>query len=185
MKKQVLFLKNKRLEYCLVKNRSAKRIKIRLSGGEIKVTLPYWTPYRIGEKFVASQKSWIEEKMSELEGTSGAHSRLTRDDYLNNKESARYFLAKKLEYFNRYYNFQYKKVYVKDQKSRWGSCSSNRNLNFSYKIIFLPEHLADYIVVHELCHLKELNHSPRFWELVERSIPDHRQRRKELRNMFF
>jgi hypothetical protein len=186
MKKQTLFLKNKKLEYCLVKNRLAKRVKLRLTGdGRIRVTLPYQTPYRVGEKFVNSRKDWIEKKISELEKAADGRPRLTREDYLNNKESARYFLAKKLEQFNRYYNFQHKKIYVKDQKSRWGSCSSNGNLNFSYKIVFLPEYLADYIIVHELCHLGELNHSPRFWMLVEKTIPDHKERRKELKKCKF
>lgn len=66
-------------------------------------------------------------------------------------------------------------------RTRWGSCDSKRNLRFHYKLAFLPLGLADYIVAHELCHLVELNHSPKFWHLVGQIIPDSRTRRKELK----
>jgi predicted metal-dependent hydrolase len=70
------------------------------------------------------------------------------------------------------------------QKSRWGSCSRKKNLNFNYKLIQLPLELADYIVVHELCHLQEFNHGQGFWNLVGETIPDYKARRDELRKKF-
>ncbi|MFA6463413.1 MAG: M48 family metallopeptidase [Candidatus Paceibacterota bacterium] len=85
--------------------------------------------------------------------------------------------------FNTSYNFTYNSVKIKSTKTRWGSCSSKGNLNFSYKIALLPEHLADYLVVHELCHLGEFNHSENFWNLVEKTIPDFAQRRHELKKI--
>ena len=74
------------------------------------------------------------------------------------------------------------RVSVRDQRSRWGSCSSAGNLNFNYKLAVVPEHIADYVIVHELCHCKEFNHSPRFWKLVEQTIPNHKEIRKQLRS---
>jgi len=79
------------------------------------------------------------------------------------------------------YGFQYNAVRVKAMRSQWGSCSPKKNLNFNVKIMFLPDTLVDYVVVHELCHLKELNHGKRFWNLVERILPDYLEREKELK----
>lgn len=74
------------------------------------------------------------------------------------------------------------KVTVKTQKSRWGSCSSLGNLNFNWKLIMLPQEIIDYVVVHELCHLKEMNHSRNFWDQVGRVLPDYRKDKEWLKN---
>ena len=100
--------------------------------------------------------------------------------YKKQKEAARAFVHKKLELFNRHYGFAYNNVAIRNQRSRWGSCSKKGNLNFNYRILLLPEHLADSVIVHELCHLKEFNHSKAFWKLVEETIPDHKARRLAL-----
>jgi predicted metal-dependent hydrolase len=95
---------------------------------------------------------------------------------------ARTLIEEKISYFNQFYQFEYKRIAIRNQKTRWGSCSSKKNINFNYKIIFLSDELQNYIVVHELCHLKELNHSKRFWALVEQSIPNHAVLRSQLKN---
>ena len=89
------------------------------------------------------------------------------------KEDAKAFTLSRLEYWNQFYNFKYGTVKIKSQTTRWGSCSSKGNLNINYRIVLLPEHLADYLIVHELCHLEEFNHSQKFWNLVSKTIPDH------------
>ncbi|MEK7164970.1 MAG: M48 family metallopeptidase [Patescibacteria group bacterium] len=96
---------------------------------------------------------------------------------------ARVLVKAKLEYWNQFYNFSYNHVASKAHKSRWGSCSRLKNLNFNCKIIFLPEALVDYIVVHELCHLQELNHGKNFWHLVGQAMPDWKIRRQALRKI--
>ncbi len=100
--------------------------------------------------------------------------------YEKYKEDARRLVQTRLQHYNQFYNYTIGRITIRDQKTRWGSCSSKGNLNFNYKIVFLPIELADYIIVHELCHLGEFNHSTRFWKLVEKQCPDHLARRNEL-----
>ncbi len=104
-----------------------------------------------------------------------------REDYLAKKEKARQIATERAAYFNdRYYGFHVEKVRIGNQKSRWGSCSASGVISYNYKIIYLPDELRDYIIVHEICHLKELNHSPRFWRLVGLAVPDWAIYRKKL-----
>lgn len=112
-------------------------------------------------------------------------SRLGRRHYLQHREKARALVWQKIESFQTRHDFVVKKIAVRNQKTRWGSCSKRGNLNFNYKIALIPEHLADYIIFHELCHLKEFNHSANFWALVAREIPDYQRRKEELKKCTF
>ncbi len=107
--------------------------------------------------------------------------RRSRVEFLANKESAQALILDRLAHFNQYYNFPIKRISIRNQRSRWGSCSKKGNLNFNYRIVLLPPKVSNYIIVHELCHLGEFNHSKRFWALVAKTIPDYNQIRKELR----
>lgn len=109
--------------------------------------------------------------------------RQSRQHYLRHKEAARDYIHERLTHWNRFYGCNLRKVFIKNHRSRWGSCSSKGNLNFNYRLLFLPPQLADYIVVHELCHLRHMNHSKKFWELVAVAMPDHKELRKELRTL--
>ncbi len=104
-------------------------------------------------------------------------------DYLLNKEKARQLITARLVFFANKYNLSYGRVSIRDQKTRWGSCSQKANLNFNYRLLYLPSDLRDYIIVHELCHLVELNHGDNFWQLVSQTFPNHKELRKRLRNI--
>lgn len=95
-------------------------------------------------------------------------------NYLKYKKDAEALVKDRLEYFNKFYNYKWGRVTIRDQKTRWGSCSKKGNLNFNYKIALLTPDQADYIIVHELCHLKEFNHSQRFWDLVAETVPEYK-----------
>ncbi len=94
---------------------------------------------------------------------------------------AKQIVIEKVGRFNAYYGFEYGKIFIKNQQTRWGSCSSRKNLNFNYRIAILPEELQDYLIVHELCHLKEMNHAKSFWDLVGEQIPNYKILSKQLR----
>jgi predicted metal-dependent hydrolase len=106
-----------------------------------------------------------------------------RASYLKHKERARHLVHQRLLYFNQFYNFTYHKVAIRNQRTRWGSCSKHGNLNFNYKLALIPESLANYVIVHEICHLGEFNHSRNFWDLVEKTIPDYVKCREDLKKI--
>jgi predicted metal-dependent hydrolase len=107
--------------------------------------------------------------------------------YCTHRENARILLTGRVKYFMSYYEKRYGmvngKIAIRNQKSRWGSCSKKGNLNFNYKLIFLPPEIRDYVIVHEICHIKEFNHSRNFWGLVGETVPGYRQLRKRLKNV--
>lgn len=99
------------------------------------------------------------------------------------KETARKLVEDKVDMFNAHYCFSVGRISIRDQKTRWGSCSREGNLNFNYRLALLPDHLVDYVVVHELCHLAEFNHSPAFWARVAETLPEYKKYRSELKNI--
>lgn len=101
------------------------------------------------------------------------------------KENALALAENRIKYFNNFYGFDINRIFIKNQKTRWGSCSSNKNLNFNYRIALIHPALADYIIVHELCHLQELNHSRNFWALVSKTIPHYKEARRQLKKIRF
>lgn len=149
-------------------------------GGSVVLTVPHTISVRVIEVFLTKHREWIERasaRMSEFKTlpVSG------RRAYLEHKEKARAFVHERVAYWNQFYSHSYKRISIKNTKRVWGSCSRKGNLNFSFTLFFLPSELADYVIVHELCHLKEHNHSSRFWTLVEKQLPNYKTLRRGLR----
>jgi predicted metal-dependent hydrolase len=180
---QKSFTKNNTVFLYTLKNRKGIRgIRIAVhADGAVVVTKSKYIRESEIERLVEKKADWIIEKIDLMKSKPKkllAH--YSAKDFKENKEKALHFVLGRIEYLNKFYTFKVNSIGIKNQKTRWGSCSGKGNLSFNYKIIFLPVHLADYIIVHELCHLKEMNHSPRFWSLVAEQIPDHKIRRKEV-----
>lgn len=97
------------------------------------------------------------------------------------RKYAHAYLHRRTEEWARSLGITYRRLAIKDTKTRWGSCSSKENINLHWKLALLPRALCDYVIVHELCHRREMNHSPRFWSLVEQVLPDYKERKAELR----
>jgi predicted metal-dependent hydrolase len=104
-------------------------------------------------------------------------------EYKEYKEKARALATSRLLHFNSFYGFAYGRIAIRNTKSRWGSCSAKGNLNFTYRIALIPPDLADYIIVHELCHIGEFNHAKAFWDLVAQTIPDWKEKREALKKI--
>jgi predicted metal-dependent hydrolase len=159
------------------------RITIKPSG-ECMVTVPKRFPKFLVERFVAEKADWIEQKQAEMKRRAEKREErpsLPTRPFAEAKFQALHFTTQRVAIMNTHYGFSYQKISVRNQKTRWGSCSKRGNLAFNYRILFLPPHLADYLVVHELCHLAEFNHSPVFWNLVAKKFPNYQELRRELR----
>lgn len=182
--KKKITLKSEKIEYTLRKHKQAKRLKLAVyCDGNCVVTMPWRMGEFSAEQFIKANAEWILEKMKTMKkiGRKSIFSRYSDQEYLKLKEYARKFVTKRLEKYAQIYGFEYKGVAIRNQKTRWGSCSSKGNLNFNYKIVLLPPRHADYIIVHELCHLKEFNHGKRFWNLVSETFPDYEKIVAQLR----
>lgn len=169
-------LNSEKIEYTVRKHRTAKRLKLVIScDGNCTVTLPWRMGFVSADDFIRKNAQWVLEKMKAMKkiGKNSLFARHDRVEYLKLKEHARAMVSRRLEKYAEFYGFEYKGVAIRNQKTRWGSCSSKGNLNFNYKILLLPQRHADYIIVHELCHLKEFNHGKRFWNLVGQTIPEY------------
>ena len=175
------------IPYSIARSGRARGMRITIyPTGAVRVTVPYGVPLFLVNRFVARKKEWILSKVDYflkhpvIQGDSLLRTR-SRREFLALKEKARALVKERIEHFNAHYDFEYKNVAIRNQRSRWGSCSHKGNLNFNYKIVHLPSELQDYIVVHELCHLKQLNHSRAFWDLVGERVPEYKELRKRLR----
>ncbi|MCX6719312.1 MAG: SprT family zinc-dependent metalloprotease [Candidatus Taylorbacteria bacterium] len=181
--KKLITLEGLKVEYSLKVSPRARGIRLTIyPGGDFIVTIPHSMNEKLAEAFILKKSSWILKKLSHARSYSPKTLiKGSRHDYLENKERARLLIQGRVELLNRSYQFKVNSIFIRNQKTRWGSCSKMGNLNFNYRMIHLPAHIVDYIVVHELCHLKELNHSKRFWDLVAQTVPEFKKIRKELR----
>ncbi len=182
MQKQIT-LQNKTVAYTLRKSRRAKRMRLAVyCNGAVVVTTPYGLQETISEKFIREKTDWLFSKIAFFKQFQGKlAARHSAEDYFKYKDQAYDLALQRVEFFNQQYGFSYNAIRIKNQKTRWGSCSRKGNLNFNYKILFLSEAVRDYIIVHELCHLKEFNHSKKFWNLVGQAFPDYADIKKKLK----
>jgi predicted metal-dependent hydrolase len=181
-----IIINGKEEEICLKQNAFSRSIRISIyPDGRVNVTFPRSVSRKQAQFFVQKQLDWIAKKISENEKKTDGQERMLRknnpEEYKRLKFLALEIVRNKVDYFNRFYGFSYARITVRNQCSRWGSCSSNGTLSFNYKIIFLDQQQSDYLVVHELCHLKEMNHSKKFWDLVAKTIPNHKILSRQLR----
>ncbi len=174
------------ISYTLKVSKRAKRLRLAIyPGGAFIVTVPRFTPTMLINGMLRKRALWIIEQSERLRKLPPPSQKISRKEqkerYTLHKNDAYMLAVRRTEALNLHYGFTYARINIRDQKTRWGSCSKKGNLSFNYKIALMPPHLADYIIVHELCHLGAFDHSEKFWNLVAQLIPDHKERRKELR----
>lgn len=131
-------------------------------------------------RFIKSKSSWI-EKHIELQKSSGGAPVLTDAEIKELKHTAAGDISERVKQFAEAADLTYGRVTIRCQRTRWGSCSSSGNLSFNCLLMLCPESVRDYVVVHELCHLIQLNHSSAFWAQVGLMLPDYEDSRRFLR----
>ena len=131
-------------------------------------------------RFVESKAGWIEKHLPNR--TAQNQKKLTEHELKALREKARVLLTERVQYYAPIIGVNYNQIVIRAQHTRWGSCSSKGNLNFNCLLALVPPEVLDYVVVHELCHRKELNHSERFWIEVAKILPDYRQQKKWLKD---
>ncbi len=173
-----------RIEYEVRTSRRARRVNLTVrEGGDVVVTLPLGVPFRVAERFVASHAQWLTRKLEVMRART-AHTPIIRHSRVDYKVFRARALQAVTEIADRLCDVlgvRYRSISIRNQKTRWGSCSRRGDLSFNYRLIFLPPPVQDYLVAHELCHLREFNHSQAFWCLVAGVVPTYHEHRTALR----
>lgn len=155
-------------------------------GGKVTVRMPLRGSERFAVSMVEEKRDWIAKNYLKMQAVSPKPSQKEKTPYERRleapyRQAAKEYIPKRVAYYAGLLGVDYNTITIRDQKTRWGSCSSKGNLSFSWRLILAPPKVLDYVVVHELCHRLEMNHSPRFWALVESMIPDYKTHRKWLK----
>ena len=154
---------------------------------QIIVRAPYYASVSEINRLIGEKADWIDKhlramKEKQRERALAPQAELTPQDIRLLTTRAKRIIPQRVRYYARIIGVEYGRITIRMQKSRWGSCSAKGNLNFNCLLMRTPDEIIDYVVVHELCHIKELNHSDRFWAEVEKVFPDYKERRKWLKD---
>ena len=168
------------IQYSIIRS-DRKTIAIQIQpDGKVLVRAPKRMRMEEIKRFVESKAEWIEKHLSNR--TEQNQQKLTDRELKALREKARALVTDSVQYYAPLIGVTYNQIAIRAQHTRWGSCSSKGNLNFNCLLALVPMEVLDYVVVHELCHRKELNHSDRFWNEVANILPDYKCRKKWLKD---
>lgn len=165
------------MDYQLIRSHR-RTVAIQIVKDGVVVRAPMKMPLPVIRAFVESKRTWIEKTLA---AQSAPQPAWTAEQIRELTRQAKRDIPQRVAKYAPLLGVIYGRITVRHQKTRWGSCSGKGNLNFNCLLMFAPEQVRDYVVVHELCHLQEMNHSSRFWTLVENAMPDYKESRKWLR----
>ena len=152
--------------------------------GEVRVRAPNRVSREQIQRFVEEKEEWIRRHVILAEERQARRKQqicLTYEEIQKLADEACKVIPPRVAYFASKVGVSYGQIMIRNQRTRWGSCSGKGNLNFNCLLLLAPPEILDYVIVHELCHRKEMNHSPRFWAEVERVLPDYRQAKRWLK----
>ena len=188
LRKNILILNDLSIPFRLIRSdRRSLGLEIRRipeDGAELLIRAPRRMKIAYIEWFINEKERWITEKYLAALVEKPRPKTIEIPDYVTEQwlrtEGAERF-QQKTAFWAARMKVTYGRITIRDQKTRWGSCSSRGNLNFNWRLVEMPEEIIDYLVVHELAHRREMNHSKAFWAIVEQTLPDYKVRREWLR----
>ena len=145
----------------------------------VRVAVPYSVSFDKAEKVAQSKAGWIKKHLDQMKLFEQEATELKKNNHIN-REKSKKRLVKRLNELSEKHGLTYNKVFVKNQKTRWGSCSGKNNINLNVNLVRLPDELIDYTILHELLHTLIKNHSKRFWDELDKLVLDARKLDKEL-----
>lgn len=153
----------------------------------VTVRVPRSAKKRDIEQILWEKESWIQKHIEKMKDKKAQFEAMDAEPFTdgeiqNLKEQASEYIPKRVECYAKVIGVDYGKITIRNQKTRWGSCSSKGNLNFNCLLMLAPPEVIDYVVIHELCHRKEMNHSKAFWREVEKVMPDYKKAKLWLKN---
>ncbi len=162
--------------------RGLKRLTLRVgTGGKVTVSAPIRVSEVFIQRFIQEKMDWIENSIRIIQKKEAAQPpKIKFPGFESSKARAKKLLLERARYWAEQYGVKFNRVSIKRASTRWGSCSSKGNLNFHYKLLYLPEELREYVVVHEICHLLHMNHSRDFWAEISKSMPLWRGYKRQL-----
>lgn len=158
-----------------------KTIALSIVKGELVVRAPLRTGTNVIETVIKKHMRWVENHISAQKKRMDLLSSLSEDDVKRLKKSAKLYFAEKTEYFSRIMGIKYGRITITSAEKRFGSCNSKGNICFSYRLMLYSEAAREYVIVHELAHILEMNHSDRFYRIIESVLPDYKQRKRLLK----
>lgn len=162
----------------------SRRVSIAVKpAGEVRLSFPKSVSLRRALEFLDSKLEWVSAARCRMAEKTVARPTFTPAQIEELRRQAKLVLPQKVDYFARKFGFRYSRVTVRATRSKWGSCSADNNISLSLYLMTVPEHLADYVVIHELCHTVHHDHSPKFHALLNRCLDGREQSlRRELRS---
>ena len=156
-------------------SKRAKNIGIRIKhNGDVRVAVPRFSTYKYAEKLALDRIEWIRHKSAEMDvRTEGLKNKL-KDIKPINERDTKALLKNRLKELSEIYGFKYNRVFIRNQKTRWGSCSAQNNINLNINLVRVSNELQDYVILHELVHTKIKNHSLMFWKELDKYVGDAR-----------
>lgn len=156
-------------------------------GGEIIIRAPRLLPQAAVLSFVYQKTDWLLSAYDNQKDRMPQNADVPKDAATlalekRYRNAAKEYIPKRVEYYHQFTGGSFNKITIRDQKTRWGSCSANGTLSFNYRLMLAPPKVLDYVVVHELCHLTHMNHSKAFWDMVASILPDYKDYRKWLKD---